>query len=59
MDGALFTNNLAHTLGGLKFNDQASELRQSRDGVFPVLCVCSRESKGIVRGIFYRMIKEI
>ena len=59
MDGALFTNNLAHTLGGLKFNDQASDLRQSRDGVFPVLCVCSRESKGIVRGIFYRMIKEI
>ena len=59
MDGALFTKNLGHTLGGLKFNDESSELRQSRNGVFPVLCVCTRESKGIIRGIFYRMIKEI
>ena len=59
LDGALFTRNLGHTLGGLKFNDQGSSMRHSRNGVFPLLCVCSRESKGIVRGIFHRMIREV
>ena len=59
MDGALFTRNLGHTLGGLKFNDQGSSIRHSRNGVFPLLCVCSRESKGIIRGIFHRMIREV
>ena len=59
LDGALFTKNLSHTLGGLKFNDQSNSLAQSRNSVWPVVCVCRPESKGLVRSIFRNMIQEI
>ena len=59
LDGALFTKNLSHTLGGLKFNDMSNPLAQSRNSCFPVVCVCRPESKGLVRSIFRNMIEEI
>ena len=59
LDGALFTKNLSHTLGGLKFNDPTHPLAQSRNGVFPIVCVCRPESKGLVRSVFRNMIHEV
>ena len=59
LDGALFTRNLSHTLGGLKFNDSSNSLAQSRNSCFPIVCVCQPESKGLVRSIFRNMFQEI
>ena len=60
LDGALlFTKNLSHTLGGLKFNDESNSLAQSRNSVWPIVCVCRPESKGLVRSVFHNMIQEI
>ena len=59
IDGALFTKNLGHVLGGLKFNDVCNLLQQSRHSVFPILCVCQRESETLVRSLFRMMMVEI
>ena len=59
LDGAQLTKHLSHTLGGLKFNDASNPLKQSRNSVFPVVCVIGRETTSIVRGLFARMIQEI
>ena len=59
IDGAVLTKHLSHTLGGLKFNDSSNPLSQSRNSVFPVVCVCGRETTPVVRGLFGRMIQEI
>ena len=60
LDGATLTKSLSHVLGGLKFNDRGGPLKtQSRDMVFPLVCVIGRETKSLVRGLFSRMIREI
>ena len=59
MDGALFTNNLTHCLGGLKFNDESNPNCQSRNWIFPILGVCCRETTKIIRGLFARLIREL
>ena len=59
LDGALFTKNLSHTLGGLKFNDPSNPFAQSRNSCFPLVCICRPESKGLVRSVFRNMIQEI
>ena len=59
IDGAMLTKHLSHTLGGLKFNDSSNPYKQSRNSVFPIVCVIGRESTSIVRGLFARMIQEI
>ena len=60
LDGATLSKSLSHVLGGLKFNDKSSPLKaQSRDMVFPPVCVIGRENKALVRGLFSRMIREI
>ena len=59
LDGALFTKNLGHVLGGLKFNDVCNILKQSRNSVFPILCVCQHESEALVRSLFRMMMVEI
>ena len=60
LDGATLSKHLSHVLGGLKFNDKNSPLKaQSRDMVFPLVCVIGRENKALVRGLFSRMIREI
>ena len=60
LDGATLTKSLSHVLGGIKFNDKGCPLKsQSRDMVFPLVCIIGRETKSIVRGLFSRMIKEI
>ena len=59
LDGALFTKNLGHVLGGLKFNDICNLLGQSRHSVFPILCVCQKESESLVRSLFRMMMVEI
>ena len=59
IDGAMLTKHLSHTLGGLKFNDSSNPFRQSRNSVFPIVCVIGRERTPIIRGLFARMIQEI
>ena len=59
LDGALFTKNLSHTLGGVKFNDPSNPYQQSRNGVFPITCVAMPESLGVVEDTFEPMFKEI
>ncbi|KAL7575872.1 hypothetical protein ACA910_003187 [Epithemia clementina (nom. ined.)] len=59
INGALFTKNLSHTQGGLKFNDCSNPLKQSRNSVFPIVCVCAKETRGLVHGLFSRVIQEI
>ena len=58
-DGALFTRNQTHVLGGLKFNDPVNPLRHSRNSCFPVICLCSKETQEVVDGPITRMIKEV
>ncbi|KAL7557620.1 hypothetical protein ACA910_013084 [Epithemia clementina (nom. ined.)] len=59
MDSALFTKHLGHTLGGIKFNNRLNPFKQSRNLVFPVVCICARETSGLVRGPFARMFLEL
>ena len=59
LDGALFTKNLSHTLGGVKFNDPSNPYQQSRNAVFPITCVAMPESLGVVEDTFEPMFKEI
>ena len=58
MDAARLSNNLTHTLGGFKFNDESNPLKQSLMAVYPQVCILCKETKATTRGIFAMMHKE-
>ena len=55
----LFTNNLGHPLDRFKFNAQMNLLKQSQNSVFPVICICSRESIGLIKDVFQKVLFEM